>query len=56
MDCLKSSFWEEERREVFESVLECLERHPDADERAACRALLAHLRLPRLVPAYLESL
>ncbi|SPE43559.1 hypothetical protein SBA3_960042 [Candidatus Sulfopaludibacter sp. SbA3] len=32
-----------ERREVLESVLECLKHHPDRDGQAACSFLLRHL-------------
>lgn len=38
--------WEEERQEVWESVLECLEREPDPDGQAACSLLLRHLGVP----------
>ncbi len=41
----RSTAWEEERREVVESVLDEL-RNPalDADARAACADLLKHLQ------------
>ncbi len=48
--------WEEERREVFESVLACLKRHPVAAEWAACRTLLANLSRTRLVAGHLDAL
>jgi hypothetical protein len=44
--------WEEERREVWESVLECLEHEPDPDGEAACSFLLSHLGVP---PAYANA-
>lgn len=42
MGILETSL-EEERREVWESVLECLELPPDPDGQAACAFLLCHL-------------
>jgi hypothetical protein len=38
--------WEEERQEVWESVLECLAHEPDPDGQAACSFLLRHLGVP----------
>jgi len=39
-----SDSFEQERREVFASVFEVLNRHsPDADEMAACQYLVRHL-------------
>ena len=42
----RESPFEEERREVFESVLQAMAAtEPDADRTAACRYLLRHLAL-----------
>jgi hypothetical protein len=35
--------FEEERREVWDSVLECLDQQPGRDGLAACSFLLCHL-------------
>jgi hypothetical protein len=40
----RAATWDEERREVFDSVLQALRlREPDADRMAACAYLLRHL-------------
>ena len=48
--------WDEERREVWEGVLECLARRPDRDGEAACRTLLANLGRTGSVHGYFDSL
>jgi hypothetical protein len=40
----RAATWDEERREVFDSVLQAMRlREPDADRMAACAYLLRHL-------------
>jgi hypothetical protein len=40
----RAATWDQERREVFDSVLQAMRiREPDADRMAACAYLLRHL-------------
>ena len=53
---MSENTWDEERREVWESVLEWLGRRLDEDGLEACRILLGNLNRNGLVAGYLDSL